>query len=118
MAAAVATAQAAPVNRPARKPLLHSLQQCRDVLGPGRCRATLKLHRLAWTRISPDCNGARLRIGAEQIADEEVATMKLVEVFVDDQAHKEVPLRPFLVLRRKVVISFGQYLVGGPVPDF
>src|SRR5207248_4910995 len=72
---------------------------------------TLKLNSLAWTRKRPDCDGAALGVCADQVADEKVAPVKFIQVFVYDQANKQIAARFFLVLRRQVVKSFSQYFV-------
>src|SRR5262249_8192692 len=88
VAAPVAAAQASAVKRPACQPLLRALQQRGDVFRPGCGIAALKLHRLARAWQRADGQRARLWICADDVADQEIATMKFFQVLVDYKPHE------------------------------
>src|SRR5205823_13515356 len=50
----------------------------------------LKLNRLALPRESTYGDTARARVGGEQIADKKIASMKIFQVFIDDQTDKKI----------------------------
>ncbi len=73
---------------------------------------------LAQARQRADGDAAGARVGAKQVADQEVAAMKFVEVLVDHQADEQIPARLLLFFGRERVERFGQDLVSWTIADF
>src|SRR5437867_4222637 len=107
----IATAQTTAINRRFPKPFLDPLQQRLDVLRPGPRRPSLKLHRLSRTRISPNGNRPGVGIRTDEIANEEIAAVKFLGVFVNHEPDKQIALGLLLLLRGKATESLRQYLV-------
>ena len=93
-------------------------EKLRDVFGARGGIAALKLDGLTRTRERADGEGAGVGVGADEIADEEIAAMKFIEVFVDDEANKEIPLALLLFCRRKLLNRVDEDLVSGAIGDF
>jgi len=79
--------------------------------------AALKLNGLTGTGERADGEGAGVGVGADEVADEEIAAMKFIEVFVDDESHKKIALAFLLFRRRKLLNGVDENLVGGAVGD-
>ena len=96
---------------------LRATEQFVHVLGRRRRVAPLKLHGLPRARQRADGQHAGARVGADEIAHEKIAAMKILEVFVDDKADEQVALRLPLFVRRKFLKRFGEHGIRGPVAD-
>src|SRR5579859_4112607 len=96
LAASIATAEAAAVEWSLFDGGFSSNQQFVHILGGRRRRTPLELDGLAQARQSADGDAAGAGIGSEQIADEEIAAMEFVTIFIDDQADKEIAARLLL----------------------
>lgn len=118
LSAAVATAQTAAIDGAAGKLRAGADEEVVQVLGGGLGVAAVELDGLAGPEAGADGDVPGTRIGADQITDEEIAAMKLFQVFVDDEADEEVAAGLALVGGGKGVEGFGEDLVGGTVADF
>ena len=98
-AAAVAATETAAVNRRARQVPARVEQQLIEFLTRRGRVAALELDGLAGARQRAHGEDARMRIGPQQVADEEVAALELLPVFVGDQAYEEVALDSALLGR-------------------
>lgn len=85
-AAPIAAAQATAVDDVVANLLFQAVEQDVQVLRSGGGVATLKLNCLAKTRKGTDGQAAAGGVAAEDVADEEIAAVKIFEVFVDDEA--------------------------------
>ena len=109
-----------------------SLQQARDLseffgddpnglldqfFGGGGRRTPLELHGLPLARQGAHGNAAGPGVGAEQVANEEIAPMKFLEVFIDHEPDKQVAAGFFLFVGREFVECFCQHLVSRTIPD-
>jgi hypothetical protein len=65
---------------------LARFEQFVHVLGRRRRVAPLELHGLPRARQRADGQHAGIRVAADEIAHEKIAAMKILEVFVDDEA--------------------------------
>jgi len=77
----------------------------------------LELDGLTQPRHGSDSDRARAWVSPQQIANEEIAPMKILQVLVDYQPYNEVATRAFLFFGRELVEGFGQDLVGRPIPN-
>src|ERR1035437_8979376 len=97
----VATAQTAAVYRFVAQLLPGARQQFLHVLSGGILRPALELDRLAQARQRPHGNAPGARVGAQQVADQEVATVEVLQVLVDHQPNEQVAARSLLLLGRE-----------------
>ena len=116
-AASIATAKASTVNRLTRKLLVGTPQKHRDIFGAGGCVAPLKLQGLPRSRQRTHGDTAGFGVSADEIADEKVAPMKFLQVFIGDQADKKIAARLLLFLRRELVKRFRQDFVGRSIAN-
>src|SRR5581483_11636524 len=117
LAAPVAAAEARAVNRCIRQLFLGAGEQRQEIFRGSSGIVPLKLDRLALAWKRSNCNRARLRIGAEEIAHEKIAAVKFLQVFVDDQANEQIAARFFLFLGGQRVEGFSQNFIGRAVSD-
>ena len=68
----------------------------------GMCIAQLKLDGLPGAGEGSGCNGSTFGIGADEIANQKVASPKLLLIFVEDQTEEEITLRPLFYCFRQV----------------
>src|SRR5687767_2689509 len=115
-AAAVATAQAAAVDIASFELLVRMIQHVHHVVVRGSSVTALELHGLAGAWKSTYCHHAAARISADQIANEKIAAAELVEIFIDDEANKQIALCFLLLLRRQFGKCFAQDGVSGSIP--
>jgi len=116
--AAIAAAQAAAQNFGVGEFSFGAGKQGLHVLGGGLGVAAMKLDGLADSRERANGNAAGAGIGADEIADEEVAAMKFLEVFIDDKADEKIAAAFALIVRGKRAEGFGEDFIGGAVGDF
>ncbi len=64
------------------------------------------------------CNAPGARVGAEQLADQKIAAMKILQVFVHHQADEQITARRFLFGRRQLTERLRQHFVSRAVADF
>src|ERR1035441_3953751 len=113
----VATAQTAAVYRFVAQLLPGARQQFLHVLSGGILRPALELDRLAQARQRPHGNAPGARVGAQQVADQEVATVEVLQVLVDNQADEQVTACSLLLFGRKLIERLRQHLIGGTVAN-
>jgi hypothetical protein len=113
----IAAAQATTIDGCAVGILFGALEQFAHVLAGRVGIAPLKLHRLAGTRHRAHGKNSRIRIAADELAYQEIATMKILKVFVNDQADKQVAAGLLLVRRRKFLERLGQHRIRRAVRD-
>ena len=87
---AVAAAQACPVNDPGLVLFAGRGEQNLQIVARRACVASLELDRLAGSGESAHGDAPGIRIGTEEVPDEEITALKILEVFVDHQADKQV----------------------------
>ena len=117
LSAAVAAAEAAAVNRRAAELLFGAGEQFVHVLGRRRRVAPLELHHLPRARQRADGQHAGIRVAADEIAHEKIAAVKILAVFIDDQADEQVAARLLLFGGRQFLKRLRQHGVGGAVGD-
>jgi hypothetical protein len=115
---AIATAKTRAVYGSVFDLLSELLQQARHVFGTRPRIPTLELDGLPGARVGTDGNRSRFRVGANEIANQKIATMKLLKVFVDDKSDKKISTRLLLFLGGQMAERLGQDFVGGTVADF
>ena len=115
--ATVAGAKAAAVNRRAAEFFFRAREQFTHVLGRRRRVAPLELDGLSRARQRADGEHAGIRIAADEVAHKKITAMKILEVFVDDEADEQIAARLLLVGGRKFLDRVGQHRVGGTVRD-
>src|ERR1019366_7041958 len=96
LSAPVAAAEAAAENRRAAKLLPGAGEQFVHVLGRRRRVAPLELHHLSRARLRAHGQHAGIRIAADELAHEKIAPVKILAVFVDNQADEQVSARLLL----------------------
>ena len=78
-------------------------EQFVHVFGRRRRVAPLKLHGLACARQRADRQHAGIRIAADEIAHEKIAAVKILEIFVHDEADEKIAARLLLFDGRKLL---------------
>jgi len=116
-AATVAAAKAGAENVASFQVCASTPEKLRDVFGARGGVTALELNGLSRTRQSADGEGAGVGVGADEIADEEIAAMKFIEVFVDDESNKKVSLAFLLFRRRKFLNRVNEHLVSRAIGD-
>ena len=86
----VAAAQACAVNDPGLVFFARRGEQHFQIVCGRASVAPLELDRLAGSGESAHGDAPGIRIGTEEVPDEEITALKILEVFVDDQADKQV----------------------------
>src|SRR5439155_6707972 len=114
----VATAQAPAKNRGSAQLLSGARQQLEHVFRRRGGVPALELDGLAQAGQPADGDSARARVGAEEVAHQEIASLKFLQILVDNQAHKQVALGLFLVAGGEFVESLDKDLIGWPIADF
>ena len=113
----IAAAQATTIDGCAVGILFGALEQFAHVLAGRIGIAPLKLHGLAGTRHRANGKNSRIGIAADELAHQKIASMKILKVFVYDQADKQVTAGLLLVRRRKLLERLGQHRVRRAIGD-
>lgn len=116
--ASVTAGKASTVDELFSQIFLGRFQEGFNILGCGCCVAALELNGLAQPGKSAHCQAARCGVGSEKISDQEVASLELFEILVNDETDKKVSLGFFLFCRGKAVKCFDQDFISRPVADF
>ena len=115
--ATVAAAEAAAIDHPVGEAIMGAEEQFVHLLRGASGITPLKLDGLAGAWQGTYGEDAGIRVAAEEIAHEEIAAMKILEVLVDDEADEEIATGFLLVSRRKFLKRLGQHGIGGTVGD-
>src|SRR5437867_7825258 len=103
--APVATAKAAAIKGGAFELRFRARQQRQQVFGGSRRVPALKLNGLAETGQCADREGTGARVRAEQVANQEIAALKFLDILVDNQTHEQVSLR-------LLPVRYGEFIEG------
>src|SRR5436190_9997839 len=114
---AIATAQAPAIDRGATEFPLGARQQRHHVLRGSRRVPALKLDGLSETGKRANGDGARARIGADEVAHEKIAALEVLPVLVDDEADEQVALRGPFFGGGEFVEGLQEDFVSEAVPD-
>ena len=117
LAASVAAAKAAAVNGRAGELVFGAREQVVHVFGCRRRVTPLELHGLSRARHGADGQHAGIQVATDEIAHEKIATVKIFEIFVDDEADEKIATRLLLFGGWKFLERFRKHGVGGAVGD-
>src|SRR5688572_20613761 len=81
--APITAAEAATVNRRAFQLFVRPGEEREHVFVGGGGIAPLELHGLSGARQCADGDNARVRVRADEVSDEEITTVKIIEIFVN-----------------------------------
>ena len=98
LAAAVATAQTTAINRRVFQVAMGSGEQRIHIFSGCGGGASLKLDGLPKPGSRAHSDSPGTGVGAEEVANQEVAAMKVLQVFIDHQSDEQVSPRALLVL--------------------
>lgn len=91
------------------------MQEDVEILGGCCCVSFLKLERLSLSWIGTHGDAAGVGVGANEISDEEIPSMKILCVFVDHQADEKISPQLGLFIFGKGLEGFGEDFVGGSI---
>ena len=117
LSASLAATETAAIKGPALELRLGAVQELGHIFSGGSGGAPLELNGLAQARQRGDRDAPGARVSGQEVADEEIAAVIILDVFVHDQADKEIAASLFLLVGAEPAESLSQHLVSRAIAN-